>query len=176
MIKINLHDTNSNELLASLNAGDRVLLSGTILTARDAAHKELKQLFENGEKLPYNTVNATIYYAGPTDTPPGRAVGSIGPTTSARMDAYAGLMKKIGVRALIGKGERSKAARETFLTDKIVYFIATGGCGALLSNAVKRCEVVAFPELGCESMKKLYVEDFPVTVAYDTKGGNIFNE
>lgn len=174
MIKIDLDRENSTQQLKELCAGDRVLLSGTVLTARDAAHKEINMLYNNGEKLPYDMTDATIYYAGPTDTPPGRAVGSIGPTTSVRMDSYAELMKKIGVRALIGKGERTDAAREIFLRDGIVYFIATGGCGALLSAAVESCEVVAFPELGCESIKKLTVKDFPVTVAYDLKGGDVF--
>lgn len=174
MIRLNLDSAKPDEL-AALAAGDRVLLSGTILTARDAAHKEIEKLLKNGEKPPYSTINATIYYAGPTDTPPNRAVGSIGPTTSQRMDKYAEMMKPLGVRALIGKGERGDSAREIFLRDRIIYFIATGGCGALLSNSVKSSEVVAFPELGCESMKKLVVEDFPVTVAYDLKGGNIFN-
>lgn len=172
MIRLNL-DTDA-VALANLKAGDRVLLTGTLCTARDAAHKEIKALLEKGENLPFDFSGAVIYYAGPTDTPPGRVVGSIGPTTSARMDVYAPMMKRIGVRAVIGKGERSDEARKTFAEDGIVYFIATGGCGALLSNAVKKCEVVAFPELGCESVKKLRVEDFPVTVAYDTKGGSIF--
>lgn len=174
MKKINLDEPNSSILLSELSAGQRVLLSGTLLTARDAAHKEIKTLLDNGKALPYDMTNATIYYAGPTDTPPDRVVGSIGPTTSARMDVYADLMKRIGARAVIGKGERSEAARQTFLRDGVVYFIATGGCGALLSAAVRSCEVVAFNDLGCESIKKLLVEDFPVTVAYDLKGGNIF--
>ncbi len=176
MIKINLDDISSNpKLLESLRAGDRVLLSGTLLTARDAAHKELKNLIDNNQPLPYSFANATIYYAGPTDTPPGKVIGSIGPTTSARMDAYADYMKKFGAVAAIGKGERSKEAREIYLHDRIVYFIATGGCGALLASAVVSAEVVAFSHLGCESIKKLCVRDFPVTVAYDLFGGDIFN-
>ncbi len=174
MIKLNLDTPDSSSVLKTLKVGDRVLLTGTICTARDAAHKEIKNLLDSGEKLPFDFSGAVIYYAGPTDTPPGRVIGSIGPTTSARMDAYASMMRQIGVRAVIGKGERSDKARETFMRDGIIYFIATGGCGALLSDAIKSCEVVAFPELGCESIKKLTVEDFPVTVAYDIKGESIF--
>lgn len=174
MIKLDLDNPQSSEVLKSLNAGDRVLLSGTLCTARDAAHKEINAILTRGGTLPFDLNGAVIYYAGPTDTPPNRAVGSIGPTTSARMDVYAPMMRQIGVRAVIGKGERSEKAHSTFVNDGIVYFIATGGCGALLSHAVKHCEVVAFPELGCESIKKLTVEDFPVTVAYDTKGGSVF--
>lgn len=176
MIRIDFDKTDRlKEQLCDLSAGDRVLISGTLMTARDAAHKELKKIIDNEEKLPYNFANCAIYYAGPTDTPPNMAVGSIGPTTSQRMDAYAEYMKKLGVVAVIGKGERSERAKEIFARDKVVYFIATGGCGALLSNAVKKCEVVAFDHLGCESVKKLRVEDFPVIVAYDLRKGDIFN-
>ncbi len=177
MIKINLDDKNSLfENFKKLKKGDRVLLSGTILTARDAVHNKIKLALENGEKLAYNFVNSIIYYAGPTDTPPNFAIGSIGPTTSIRMDSYAPLMKELGVLAVIGKGERSEKCKEIFAKDNIVYFIATGGCGALLSNAVVKAEVVAYNELGCESVKKLLVKDFPVTVAYDLHKGDIFNE
>lgn len=176
MIKINLDNIEeSKKIFTTLHAGDRVLISGTIFTARDAAHKRLRELFDNNEKLPYSLINRTIYYAGPTETPPGAVVGSIGPTTSQRMDAYAEYMKKFGVIAVIGKGERSEFCREIYQRDKVIYFIATGGCGALLSSAVKSLEVVAFEDLGCESIKKLCVEDFPVTVANDLNGGDIFN-
>ncbi|MGN0819579.1 MAG: FumA C-terminus/TtdB family hydratase beta subunit [Christensenellaceae bacterium] len=177
MIKINLDDKeNLINTFKKLKAGDRVLLSGHILTARDAGHQRLANLLKNGEKPPYNTVNSVIYYAGPTDTPPGSVIGSIGPTTSVRMDSYADLMPKLGVVATIGKGERSPETVKSYLENSVLYFIATGGCGALLSNAVKSCEIVAFSDLGCEAMRDLYVEDFPVLLALDYYGGNIFND
>ena len=175
---MNINIDDKKEFLSkikTLKAGDRVYLSGTLLTARDAVHKELKNLIDNNEKLPYNFVNSIIYYAGPTDTPPEKIVGSIGPTTSQRMDSYAEYMKKLGVLAVIGKGERSDECKKIYLRDGITYFIATGGCGALLSKCVTSCEVVAFSHLGCESVKKLTVENFPVTVCYDNEQGDIFN-
>lgn len=176
MIKINLDVKNEfEEKIALCKAGDRILLSGTFLTARDAAHKELKNILENGQKLPYNFINSIIYYAGPTDTPPNKTVGAIGPTTSARMDSYANYMKILGVKAVIGKGERSCECKEIYARDGIYYFIATGGCGALLSKCVTKCEVVCFDHLGCESVKKLTVSDFPVTLCYDSTKGDIFN-
>ena len=176
MIRINLDDkTNLLDAFSRLKAGDRVLLSGTVITSRDAVHKEVEKALINNEKLPYNFVNSIIYYAGPTDTPPGKVIGAIGPTTSARMDAYAKYMKQLGVMAVIGKGERSKQAKEIYNRDNIIYFIATGGCGALLASAVKKAKVVALEHLGCESIKELVIEDFPVTVAYDLHEGDIFN-
>ncbi len=176
MIKINLDDLQkSNEQFLNLKKGDRVLLSGTILTARDAVHKELKFALENNQKPAYNFINGIIYYAGPTDTPPNKVIGSIGPTTSSRMDSYANVMKPLGVRAVIGKGERAQFVKEIFNRDKIIYFIATGGCGALLSTSVVSAKVVAYENLGCESVKELKVKDFPVTVAYDLHKGDIFN-
>lgn len=177
MIRINLDDKeNLKQLFSGLKAGDRVLLTGHILTARDAAHGRLKAMLEKGEKPPYSMDNSIIYYAGPTETPPGKVIGSIGPTTSVRMDGFAFLMPQLGVKATIGKGERSQACLDVFLKNKILYFIATGGCGALLSNSIKTCKMVAFEDLGCEGMRDLYVEDFPVILAFDYNGGNIFNE
>ena len=177
MIKINLDDKqNLSAQLLKLNAGDRVLLSGTIFTARDAVHKIISENLKNGEKPTYLPTNSIIYYAGPTDTPPGKAIGSIGPTTSVRMDAYAPMMKELQVVATIGKGERSEFAKKVFSQDKILYFITTGGCGALLSSSVKNAQVVGLDHLGCESVKKLTVENFPVTVAYDLHEGDIFND
>lgn len=177
MIRINLDNTQDlQKNLGALRSGDRVLLSGTIYTARDAVHKRLATLIDQNQPLPIDFSNTILYYAGPTDTPPGKVVGAIGPTTSARMDGYAHYMKKLGVVAVIGKGERSDLTKQTFARDKIIYFIATGGCGALLSNAVIKAEVVAFDFLGCESVKRLTVKDFPVTCCFDLHNGDIYND
>jgi len=158
----------------SLRAGDEVLLTGTIYTARDAAHKRLVELLQDGGALPLDLSGAIIYYAGPTAAPPGRATGSIGPTTSSRMDAYTPQLLQRGVAGIIGKGPRSETVKTAFADAGAVYFAAVGGAGALLAQRVKSSEVVAFPELGAEAIRKLEVEDFPVTVALDTTGADYY--
>ena len=157
-----------------LKAGDRVLLSGTVYTSRDAAHKKIKQLIDSNEKLPYDLNGAAIYYAGPTPTPDGLAIGSCGPTTSGRMDKYAPEFLDLGLKCMIGKGPRSKEVFDAIIRNKAVYFCAVGGAGALASKCIKKCEVIAFEELGCESVKRLEFNDFPLIVAIDCSGGNLF--
>lgn len=157
-----------------LHAGDRVLLSGTVYTSRDAAHKRIFECIENNKPLPYDLNGAVIYYAGPTPTPPGMAIGSCGPTTSKRMDPYTPRLLNMGVAATIGKGERSDEVCEAIIRNKSVYLCAIGGAGALAALKITDCEVIAFDDLGCESVKRLTFSDFPLTVAVDCSGGNIF--
>lgn len=159
-----------------LKAGDKVLLSGYVYTSRDAAHKRIKALIDGGEKLPYDLDGAVIYYAGPTPAKEGQPIGSCGPTTSGRMDKFAPEFLDLGLAAMIGKGERSKEVRDAVARNGAVYFCAVGGAGALAARCIKSCEVIAFEDLGCESVKKLYIEDFPLTVANDCSGGDIFSE
>ncbi len=161
---------------ASLRVLDKVLLTGTVYTARDAAHKRIFALLEEGKPLPFDIAGACIYYAGPTGTPPGLAIGSCGPTTSGRMDPYAPRLLDMGLAAMIGKGERNAAVCDAIQRNHAVYFCAIGGAGALACKAIKRCDVIAFEDLGCESVKRLQVEDFPVVVATDCTGGNIFTQ
>ena len=163
-------------LSPTLSAGDKIMLSGYIYTSRDAAHKRITELMEKGEALPYDLKGAVIYYAGPTGTKEGMAIGSCGPTTSSRMDKFAPHFLDCGLAAMIGKGERNEAVIEAIERNKAVYFCAIGGAGALACKCIKSCEVIAFEDLGCESVKKLYIEDFPLTVAIDCHGGNIFAE
>ena len=157
-----------------LHAGDRVLLSGTVYTSRDAAHKRIFECIENNKPLPYDLNGAVIYYAGPTPTPPGMAIGSCGPTTSKRMDPYTPRLLNMGVAATIGKGERSDEVCEAIIRNKSVYLCAIGGAGALAALKITDCKVIAFNDLGCESVKRLTFSDFPLTVAVDCNGGNIF--
>lgn len=170
-----LSTNNINEWVQTLSAGDKVYLSGVIYTARDAAHKNFINLIKEGESLPFDIKNAVIYYAGPTPAKNNLAVGSIGPTTSSRMDVFAPKLLSLGLKAMIGKGDRSKDVYSSIISNGAVYFAAIGGAGALYSGCVKSCEVVAFPQLGCESVKKLIIEDFPVIVAIDSKGKSLYN-
>ena len=170
-IKIDLADIKA---VRALKAGDACLLSGVVYTARDAAHKKLFALLDAGEELPFDIKDFNVYYAGPSDTPPSRPIGSIGPTTSARMDAFSPRLIALGQSVMIGKGERSEEVRACCEKYGAVYFSATGGCGALLSKAVDSSEVVLFPELGCESVKRLVLRDFPAVVAIDSNGNTIF--
>ncbi len=158
-----------------LHCGDKILLSGTVYTARDAAHKRFMTILDEGGKLPFELENAVIYYAGPTPAPEGKPIGSCGPTTSGRMDRFAPRLLDLGLGGMIGKGERSKEVRDAIVRNKAVYLCSVGGAGALACNCIKSCEVIAFEDLGCESVKKLYVEDFPLTVADDCFGGDIFS-
>ncbi len=171
------YNININELdnySSVLKAGDRVLLSGTVYTSRDAAHKRIFQLLDKGEKLPYSLKGSCIYFAGPTPTPEGMVIGSCGPTTSSRMDVYSPRLLDLGLTAMIGKGERNKAVCDAIVRNNAVYFCAIGGAGALYAKQIKGCEEIAFKDLGCESIKKLELEDFPVIVGIDSSGGNLF--
>lgn len=143
-------------------------------TARDAAHKRMTALIKNGEPLPFDISGAVIYYAGPTGTPEGLAIGSVGPTTSGRMDVYSPRFLDMGLAAMIGKGERSAAVKRAIQRNSAVYLCAVGGAGALASRCITKCEVIAFEDLGCESVKRLEFKDFPLIVANDCAGGDIF--
>lgn len=157
-----------------LKAGDRVQLSGTVYTARDQAHKRLVgALHSSTGKLPFILKNQVIYYAGPTDTRPGAVIGSCGPTTSSRMDIYTPYLLEHGLRGMIGKGERSEEVIKSIIKYKAVYFIAVGGCGALYSSFIKKTDVIAYPDLGCEAIRMLEIDNFPVIVGIDSKGKNI---
>jgi fumarate hydratase subunit beta len=149
---------------AALVKGERILLSGTVYTARDAAHKKLDLLMRNGQPLPFDIRGAVIYYAGPTPAPPGAVIGSCGPTTSCRMDKYTAALLDAGLCGMIGKGPRSPEVNEAAARNGAVYLAALGGCGALASLCIKSSEVIAFEELGCEAVRKLCIEDFPVYV------------
>lgn len=173
-LEISLNTTDVRAAAKGLRAGQRVLLSGTVYTARDAAHRELFRLLDGGEPLPFEIEGAVIYYAGPTPAPEGMAVGSCGPTTSARMDGFTPRLLKLGLAGMIGKGERSEDVARAIIENSAVYFAAIGGAGALISKHIARAEEIAFPELGCESVKRLYVDKLPLYVALDSNGGSIF--
>lgn len=160
--------------IKKLRAGDRVLLSGRVYTSRDAAHKRICAAIDSNAPLPYELKGAVIYYAGPTPAPAGLAVGACGPTTSGRMDVYAPRLLDLGVKAMIGKGERNAAVAESIVKNGAVYFCAIGGAGALASRCIKECRVIAYDDLGCESVKELLFDRFPLTVAIDSTGGNVF--
>lgn len=169
-----LNTNQLREYAQKLKMGDRVVLSGTVYTSRDAAHKRITQYISEGKDLPYDLKDAVIYYAGPTPAPENLAVGACGPTTSSRMDVFAPDFLDRGVVAMVGKGERSQAVCDAIVRNKAVYLCAIGGAGALASKCIKACEVIAFDDLGCESVKRLEFDSFPLTVAIDCSGGNIF--
>ena len=160
----------TEETIRSLHAGDEVRITGVIYTARDAAHKKLCELLDAGQPLPVDLTGQIVYYTGPTPAPPGRPIGSCGPTTSYRMDRYTPRLLALGLRGMIGKGRRAQEVIDAIVENTSVYFSAEGGCGALLANYVKTCEVVAFPELGTEAIHRLEVENFPVSVFCDCTG------
>ena len=164
----------SDEDVSKLEAGDIVYLNGTIYTARDAAHKRLVDLIEKGEQLPFDLQGSVIYFVGPTPPKPGEPIGSAGPTTSYRMDSYSPILIEHGQKGMIGKGKRNDAVKEACKKYKAVYFGATGGAGALIAKAIKSAEVIAYPELGPEAIRKLEVEEFPVTVINDTHGNDLY--
>ena len=174
MAEYNINIENIKEYIPVLEVGDRVLLSGTVYTSRDAAHKRIFELLDSGEDLPYELDGACIYFAGPTPTPEGMVIGSCGPTTSGRMDVYSPRLLDLGLAAMIGKGERNSAVCDAIVRNKAVYFCAVGGAGALYAKQIKKCEEIAFEDLGCESVKHLELEEFPVIVGIDSKGGNLF--
>lgn len=164
----------SREGVLSLRAGDQVLLSGVVYTARDAAHLRLVEAMERGEALPLPLEGQVIYYAGPTPTPAGRAIGSIGPTTSIRMDAYTPKLLEKGLRGMIGKGKRTAPVVEAMQAYPAVYFAAIGGAAALMASCVTSCEVIAYDDLGPESIKRLTLQELPLVVAVDAQGGDAF--
>ena len=174
MATYNLTTPLTSEDTKKLVAGDTVYISGTIYTARDAAHKRLVELLEAGKELPFDLEGSVIYFVGPTPPKPGDPIGSAGPTTSYRMDSYSPIMLKYGSKGMIGKGKRNQAVKDACVKYDAVYFGATGGAGALLSKQIKSAEVIAYPELGPEAVRKLEVENFPVTVVNDTKGNDIY--
>ena len=164
----------TKEEAAVLRAGDTVLLSGVVYTARDAAHKRMCEALDRGEALPFDMKDAVIYYVGPTPPPPGRVIGSAGPTTSGRMDAYAPRLMDEGLRGMIGKGERSQAVVESMKENGAVYFAATGGAAALLASRIREAQVIAWEDLGTEAVRRLVVEDFPLTVVIDSRGEDLY--
>lgn len=160
----------------SLKAGDRVKLTGTIYTSRDAGHKRMCETIARGETLPFDPKDVTIYYVGPSPAKPGQVIGSAGPTTSGRMDAYAPTLLSLGARGMIGKGERSETVIEAMKRFGGVYFGAIGGAGALLSKCIKKSELIAYEDLGAEALRKLYVEEMPLIVVIDAEGHNLYEE
>ena len=166
----------SKDDIKKLHIGDIVLISGTIYAARDAAHKRMVEALDRGEDLPANLEGQLIYYVGPTPAKPGQAIGSAGPTTSGRMDAYAPRLLDLGLAGMIGKGNRSKAVMDSIKNNTCVYFAATGGAGALISRCIRKYTVLAWPELGPEAFAAMEVEDFPATVVADCFGGDQYAE
>jgi len=166
----------TDEDIVKLKIGDIVYLSGIIYTARDAAHKKLVDLIDEGKELPFDLEGSVIYFVGPTPPKPGNPIGSAGPTTSYRMDSYSPILIKHGQKAMIGKGKRNQAVKDACKEHKAVYFGATGGAGALIAQRIKSAEVIAYPELGPEAIRRLEVEEFPVTVVNDSYGGDLYEE
>ncbi len=166
----------SKEELSELKSGDMVYITGTIYTARDAAHKRMSQALEKGEELPINIAGNVIYYMGPSPAREGRPIGSAGPTTASRMDKYTPRLLDLGMAGMIGKGKRSKEVIEAVKRNKAVYFAAIGGAGALLSKSITEAEVVAYEDLGTEAIRKLKVENFPVIVVIDSEGHNLYED
>jgi fumarate hydratase subunit beta len=166
----------SDEDILNLKAGDNLLISGVIYTGRDAAHKKLVDLLEAGDSLPVDFAGQMIYYVGPSPTKPGKVIGSAGPTTSGRMDAYTPALLAQGLKACIGKGSRNQAVKDALVQYKGVYLASTGGAAALLARSIKKADVVAYPELGAEAIYRLEVEDFPATVINDAYGNDLYEE
>jgi fumarate hydratase subunit beta len=165
-----------DDVLSSLNAGDRVIINGILYTARDAAHKRMVETLGRGESLPVDLTGQIIYYAGPSPTPPGKPIGSVGPTTSYRMDPYAPRLMEAGLKGMIGKGPRSQEVIDAMVKNKAVYFAAIGGAAALLARQVKKADIIAYEDLGPEAIRRLVVEDFPVIVVNDIYGKDLFVE
>lgn len=173
---IRLNTPLTHDAVQKLHAGDRVLISGVIYTARDVAHKRIVEMIELGKEPPFELQGAVIFYAGPSPTRPGAVIGAIGPTTSGRMDAYTPTLLKAGVCATIGKGKRSRDVIDAMKKYRAVYLAAVGGVAALLAQCVESCEVIAFPELGPEAVRKLVVKDFPAFVINDVDGRDYYDE
>jgi fumarate hydratase subunit beta len=164
----------SDETIAGLKTGDAVSISGVIYTARDVAHARMADMIGHGEGVPFDFAGSVVYYAGPSPARPGAATGSIGPTTSGRMDAYSPELIKMGLRVMIGKGLRGAGVKRAIIEHRGLYLVATGGAAALIARSVKSSEVVAFPDLGTEAIRRLEVEDFPAIVAIDSRGNDIY--
>ena len=164
----------SDEDAKSLRAGDYVYITGTIYTARDAAHKRMYEALNEGRELPISMKNNIIYYMGPSPAREGRPIGSAGPTTASRMDKYAPALLDLGLKGMIGKGKRSKEVKDAIVRNNAVYFAAVGGAGAILSQRIKKSTVIAYDDLGTEAIRELYVEDFPVIVVIDSEGSNLY--
>lgn len=164
----------TDEVISELKAGDNVLISGILYTGRDAAHKRLCELIKNGKDLPFDMNGQVIYFVGPTPPKPGHVIGSAGPTTSYRMDAYSPLLIEHGLKGMIGKGTRSKEVRDAMVKYKAVYFAAIGGAGALISKCIKEAEIIAYEDLGPEAVRRLRVEDFPAIVVNDIYGNDLY--
>ena len=163
------------DIVKELKAGDYVYLTGTIYTARDAAHKRMYEALQNGEALPFDIEGNVIYYMGPSPAREGRPIGSAGPTTASRMDKYTPALLELGMRGMIGKGRRTEAVRESMMKNQAVYFAAVGGAGALLSKSILQAEVIAYEDLGTEALRKLEIKDFPVIVVMDCEGNNLYD-
>ena len=166
----------TDETLGELKAGDRVLLTGVIYAARDAAHKRIIEALNQGSLLPFDIKGQTIYYMGPAPARPGQIIGSAGPTTSGRLDVYSPCLLAEGLKGMIGKGMRSQAVKDAIMKYKAVYLAAIGGAGALISRRIKKSEIIAYEELGAEAVRRLEVEDFPATVINDIYGGDLYQE
>lgn len=164
----------TKETVNKLNIGDYVYITGVIYSARDAAHKRMHEALMTGEGLPFSIKDSIIYYMGPSPARAGQVIGSAGPTTASRMDKYTPKLLEMGLSGMIGKGKRTSELIESMIKNKAVYFAATGGAGALLSKCIKEAKVIAYDELGTEAIHELYVEDFPVIVAIDSKGNNLY--
>ncbi len=164
----------TDDVLIKLKAGDRVIITGVIYTARDMAHKYMVEGYRKGEKPPFDLKGQVLYYTGPTPAPPGRPIGSAGPTTSYRMDKYAPVLLELGLKGMIGKGPRSEEVKDAIKKYGAVYFAAIGGAGALISKAIKKAEVIAYAELGTEAVMRLEVQDFPAIVVNDVHGGDLY--
>jgi len=176
MATINIKTPLDEETISKLKAGDQVFITGTIYSARDSAHKRLVEALDKGEKLPFDLTNQTVYYMGPSPAKPGQVIGSAGPTTSGRMDSYAPRLMAAGLKGMIGKGNRSQAVKDAIKKYKAVYFAAIGGAGALISKSIKKAEVIAYEDLGAEAIRRLEVENFPVTVINDIYGGDLYEQ
>lgn len=173
-MEIRLNAPFSKEEVSSLKAGDNVIITGSIIAARDAAHKKLMEAFEKNEPMPVDFKNQVIYYLGPSPAKPGEVIGAAGPTTSGRMDKYTPMMLSLGISGMIGKGYRNKEVVDAIIKQKAVYMVAIGGAGALISRSIKKYEVLAYPELGPEAIARLEVVDFPAIVAIDSSGCNFY--
>lgn len=164
----------TREALAPLRAGDTVLLSGVVYTARDAAHGRMAELLAGGQPLPFDLQGAAVYYVGPTPERPGQVIGAAGPTTAGRMDCYTPQLLDLGLACMIGKGKRSAAVKEAVVRNGAVYLAAIGGAGALMARSIQSCEIIAWPDLGCEAVRRLTVQDLPLTVLLDAHGGDLY--
>ena len=174
MNRLHIHTKELSQAAGTLRAGDQILLSGIVYTARDAAHKRLFGMLDRGEPLPFELAGACIYYAGPTPAPANLPIGSCGPTTSSRMDVFAPRLLDLGLKGMIGKGGRSAEVIDAIRRNGAVYLCAIGGAGALAAKCVRSAQVIAFDDLGCESVKRLEIEDFPLFTAIDCRGGSLF--